>query len=69
MMTGTQTRETTRTRAADGRAVTAAGAGSRSRRPRLRLWTWLNAQALLNGPVGVASAEDDRGRMAARRPN
>lgn len=68
-MIETQLREASRTRSADGRAVTASGAGSRSRRPRLRLWTWLNAQELLNGQAGVASAEDDRGRMAARRTN
>lgn len=36
-----------------------------------RLWAWLHAQELLAGPAGPAAAaalaEDDSGRLAARR--
>lgn len=62
-----------RIRAADGRTSTAGGGCGPSHRAGHRLWALLNAQALLNGtaatPGGVALAEDDRRRMAARRAN
>jgi hypothetical protein len=68
-MTGTQIWRVSRIGATGGRAWTASGRRSRSHRAGFRLWTLLNAQALLNGPDGVASIEDDRRRMAARRAN
>jgi hypothetical protein len=70
-MAVTQIWRASRVRADGGRASTASGARGRSHRAGPRLWALLNAQALLNGaagpPGGVAPAEDDRGRMAARR--
>jgi hypothetical protein len=68
-MTGTQIWTVSRIGAAGGRASAANGRNSRSRRAGTRLWTLLNAQALARGPDGVASIEDDRWRMAARRAN
>jgi hypothetical protein len=66
-MAETQIWTAARVRAAGGRASTAGGRGSRGHRAGVRLWTWLNAQALLNGPAGTpggaALIEDDRRRM------
>jgi hypothetical protein len=72
-MAETQIWKASRTGAADGRASTASGRGNGGRRAGLRLWTLLKAQALLNGTAGTlygaAFVEDDRWRMAARRPD
>jgi hypothetical protein len=70
-MAGTQIWRASRIGTTDGAASRASGRGRRSHRAGLRLWTLLNAQGLLSGTAGtsegVASMEDDRWRMAARR--
>ena len=70
-MTAIQTWRASRTRAADGQALTTGSGHNRSDRARAQLWALLNAQALLSGaagtPGGTAPIEDDRRRMAVRR--
>jgi hypothetical protein len=69
-MAGTQVWRASPRCAAAGRPLAASPGG---RRAALRLWTLLHAQGLLQGtvagPGGVAVAEDDRWRLAARRPD
>jgi hypothetical protein len=74
MMAVTQIWRVSRARAADGCASPAGDNRRRGHRAGTRLWVLLNAQALFDGtavrPDGVAVfAEEDRRRMAARRPN
>jgi hypothetical protein len=70
-MAGTQVWRAARVRVATGRASAASRGDGRGPGVGRRLWTLLNAQGLLQGTVGghdgVAVAEDDRRRFAARR--